>query len=58
MTKEEISELYTCLTFQYESAIDVKQCKSGGVSAYFEIAADSHLCLEPKTRLAIVKKHM
>ena len=36
----------------------VKQGKGGGVSAYPEIAADFHLWLDPKTRLAIVRKHM
>lgn len=36
----------------------VKQGKGGGVSAYPEIAADFHLWLDPKTRLAIVSKHM
>lgn len=38
--------------------IYVKQGKGGGVSAYPEIAADFHLWLDPKTRLAIVRKHM
>ncbi len=33
----------------------VKQGKGGGVSAYPEIAADFHLWLDPKTRLAIVR---
>ena len=36
----------------------VKQGKGGGVSAYPEIAADFHLWLEPKVRLAIVRKRM
>ena len=36
----------------------VKQGKGGGVSAYPEIAADFHLWLDPKTRLAIVRKNM
>ena len=36
----------------------VKQGKGGGVSAYSEIAADFHLWLDPKARLAIVRKHM
>ena len=36
----------------------VKQGKGGGVSAYPEIAADFHLWLDPKARLAIVRKHM
>lgn len=36
----------------------VKQGKGGGVSAYPEIAADFHLWLDPKARLAIVKKNM
>lgn len=36
----------------------VKQGKGGGVSAYPEIAADFHLWLDPKVRLAIVRKHM
>ncbi len=36
----------------------VKQGKGGGVSAYPEIAADFQLWLDPKTRLAIVRKHM
>ena len=34
----------------------VKQGKGGGVSAYPEIAADFHLWLEPKMRLALVRK--
>lgn len=38
--------------------IRVKQGKGGGVSAYPEIAADFHLWLDPKARLAIVRKHM
>lgn len=33
----------------------VKQGKSGGVRAYPEIAADFHLWLDPKVRLAIVR---
>ena len=36
----------------------VKQGKGGGVSAYSEIAADFHLWLDPKARLAIVREHM
>lgn len=36
----------------------VKQGKGGGVSAYPEIAADFHLWLNPKARLAIVRKRM
>lgn len=36
----------------------VKQGKGGGVSAYPEIAADFQLWLDPKMRLAIVRKHM
>ena len=36
----------------------VKQGKGGGVSAYPEIAADFHLWLDPKVRLAIVRKQM
>ncbi len=36
----------------------VKQGKGGGVSAYPEIAADFQLWLDPKARLAIVRKHM
>lgn len=36
----------------------VKQGKGGGVSACPEIAADFHLWLDPKARLAIVRKHM
>lgn len=36
----------------------VKQGKGGGVSACPEIAADFHLWLDPKKRLAIVRKHM
>ena len=36
----------------------VKQGKGGGVSAYPEIAADFHLWLDPKARLAIIRKHM
>ena len=36
----------------------VKQGKGGGVSAYPEIAADFHLWLDPKARLAIVRKQM
>lgn len=35
----------------------VKQGKGGGVSAYPEIAADFHLWLDPKARLAIIRKH-
>lgn len=35
----------------------VKQGKGGGVSAYPEIAADFHLWLDPKVRLAIVRLH-
>lgn len=34
--------------------IHVKQGKGGGVSAYPEIAADFHLWLDPKERLAIL----
>ena len=37
--------------------MQVKQGKGGGVSAYPEIAADFHLWLDPKARLAIVRKH-
>lgn len=37
--------------------IHVKQGKGGGVSAYPEIAADFHLWLDPKVRLAIVRKY-
>ena len=36
----------------------VKQGKGGGVNAYPEIAADFHLWLDPKARLAIVRKNM
>lgn len=36
----------------------VKQGKGGGVSAYPEIAADFHLWVDPKMRLAIVRKQM
>ena len=36
----------------------VKQGKGGGVSAYPEIAADFHLWLDPKARLAIVRKNV
>lgn len=36
----------------------VKQGKGGGVKAYPEIAADFHLWLDPKVRLAIVRTHM
>ena len=36
----------------------VKQGKGGGVSAYSEIAADFHLWLDPKVRLATVRKHV
>ena len=36
----------------------VKQGKGGGVKAYPEIAADFHLWLDPKARLAIVRKHL
>ena len=36
----------------------VKQGKGGGVSAYSEIAADFHLWLDPKVRLATVRKHI
>ena len=35
----------------------VKQGKGGGVSVYLEIAADFHLWLDLKVRLAIVRKH-
>jgi len=35
----------------------VKQGKGGGVKAYFEIAADFQLWLDPKARLAIVREH-
>ena len=38
--------------------VRVKQGKGGGVSAYPEIAADFHLWLDPKARLAVVRKHM
>ena len=38
--------------------IRVKQGKGGGVSAYPEIAADFYLWLDPKARLAIVRKHV
>ena len=38
--------------------IHVKQGKGGGVSAYPEIAADFHLFLDPKARLAIVRKQI
>ncbi len=38
--------------------IHVKQGKGEGVKAYPEIAADFHLWLDPKARLAIVRKHM
>ena len=34
----------------------VKQGKGGGVSAYPEIAADFHLWLDPKVRLAVVRQ--
>ena len=36
----------------------VKQGKGGGVSAYPEIVADFHLWLDPKMRLAIVRKRL
>ena len=36
----------------------VKQGRGGGVSAYPEIAADFHLWVDPKIRLAIVRKLM
>lgn len=36
----------------------VKQGKGGGVKAYPEIAADFHLWLDPKVRLAIVRTHL
>ena len=36
----------------------VKQGKGGGVNAYSEIAADFQLWLDPKARLAIVRKHI
>ena len=36
----------------------VKQGRGGGMSAYPEIAADFHLWLAPKVRLAMVRKHM
>ena len=35
----------------------VKQGKGGGVSAYPEIAADFRLWLDPKARLAVVRKY-
>lgn len=35
--------------------MSVKQGKDGGVKAYLEIAADFHLWLDPKTRLAMVR---
>ena len=38
--------------------IRAKQGKGGGVSACPEIAADFQLWLDPKTRLAIIRKHM
>ena len=38
--------------------IRIKQGKGGGVKAYPEIVADFHLWLDPKVRLAIVRKHM
>lgn len=38
--------------------IYVKQGKGGGVSAYPEIVADFHLWLDPKARLAIIRKHI
>lgn len=38
--------------------IQVKQGKGGGVSAYPEIAAGFQLWIDPKVRLAIVRKHM
>ena len=36
----------------------VKQGKGGGVSAYPEIVADFQLWLDPKARLAMVRKHV
>ena len=36
----------------------VKQGKGGGMNAYPEIAADFHLWLDPKAKLAIVRKHI
>lgn len=36
--------------------MNVKQGKGGGVSAYPEIAADFHLWLDPKMRLAVLRK--
>ena len=41
----------------HAAGIYVKQGKGGGVSAYPEIAADFHLWLAPKARLAIVRLH-
>ena len=41
----------------YAVGMRVKQGKGGGVSAYPEIAADFHLWLDPKMRLAIVRPH-
>ena len=35
----------------------VKQGKGGGVRAYPEIAADFHLWLDPKARLATIRRH-
>ena len=35
----------------------VKQGKGGGVTAYPKIAADFHLWLDPKARLAMVRRH-
>ena len=36
----------------------VKQGKGGGVKAYPEIAADFQMWLDPKMRLAVVRKQM
>lgn len=42
----------------YAVGMHVKQGKGGGVSTYPEIATDFHLWLDPKARLAIVRRHM
>lgn len=44
--------------FWHAVGIQVKQGKGGGVSAYPEIAAGFQLWIDPKVRLAIVRKHM
>ena len=47
-----------CIRRTRAVGILIKQGKGGGVNAYPEIVADFHLWLDPKVRLAIVRKHM